>query len=209
MSRRLRVAAALVVVALAALTGCGGSDGSLSGLSGIQGYVEIPEKPMGPPEGSVTEMDGSTWSYSDVPDGTITFLYFGYTSCPDICPTTMADLAHALRSLDESSLGKIQVKFVSTDPNRDSDAQMTRWLGSFDPTFQGGRADINDVIDAAKVYGIGIEPPKVSDDDYEVTHGAQLLVLEPGGGMVGYFQELAGADAYTEAIPMLIDKYAV
>ncbi|MCB0908104.1 MAG: SCO family protein [Nocardioidaceae bacterium] len=208
MSRRLAKVAALVVVALAALTGCGGSDGSLSGLSGIQGYVEIPDEPLGPPSGSVTEADGSTWSYDSVPEGSITLLYFGYTSCPDVCPTTMADLAAALRDVDESTRSKIDVQFVSTDPNRDTPAQITRWLEGFDPTFHGGRAEINDVIDAAKVYGIGIDPPQVSDDDYQVTHGAQLLVLEPGGGMVGYFQELSGAEAYAKAIPILVDKYA-
>lgn len=208
MSRRLAMVAAMVAVALAALTGCGGSDDSLSALSGIKGYVEIPEEPLGPPPGSVTEADGSSWSYDGVPAGSITLLYFGYTSCPDVCPTTMADLASALRKVDESVLSKVDVQFVSTDPDRDTPAQITRWLSGFDPTFLGGRADINEVIDAAKVYGIGIEPPQVSDDDYQVTHGAQLLVLAPGGGMVGYFQELSGADAYTEAIPMLVDKYA-
>ena len=140
--------------------------------------------------------------------GQVLVVFFGFTSCPDVCPTTMADLAAALRDVDESTRSKIDVQFVSTDPNRDTPAQITRWLEGFDPSFRGGRAEINDVIDAAKVYGIGIEPPEVSDDDYQVTHGAQLLVLEPGGGMVGYFQELSGADAYAKAIPILVDKYA-
>lgn len=205
MTRLVRLCAALALGVLL-LGGCGSGDDNA--LEDLPGYVVVPGDPMGPSDGSITQTDGSTWSYRDVADGTITLLYFGYTSCPDVCPTTMADLAHSIRKLSKAEQAKVSVQFVSTDPTRDTPAQITRWLGGFDPEFKGGRADINDVIDQAKTYGIGIDPPKVSKDDYQVTHGAQVLVLKPGGGAVGYFEELAGTKTYSKAIPLLVAKYA-
>lgn len=202
--RLIRLCAALIVGTLV-LAGCG--SGEENSLEDISGYVVVPDDPMGPSDGSVTQADGSTWSYRDVADGTITFLYFGYTSCPDVCPTTMADLAHSIRELPEADQAKVSVQLVSTDPERDTPAQITRWLGGFNPEFKGGRADINDVIDQAKTYGIGIDPPQVSKSDYQVTHGAQVLVLKSGGGAVGYFDELAGTKTYSKAIPLLVAKY--
>lgn len=204
MIRLVRACAALLLGVMA-LTGCSGDDRS---LDNIDGYVVVPGKPMGPATGSVTLTDGSTWRYTDAPAGKITLLYFGYTSCPDVCPTTLADLAATLRKLPQADRDKVRVMFVSTDPARDTPEQISRWLSGFDPDFRGGRADINDVIDQAKTYGIGIDPPKVSKTDYQVTHGAQLLVLKAGGGAVGYFGELAGTKTYTEAIPLLVATYA-
>ena len=120
----------------------------------------------------------------------------------------MADLAAAMTRLPRSLADKVWVQFVSTDPHRDTARRLTRWIDSYSPTFHAGRAPIEQVVTAARSYAIAITPPKVTKHDYEVTHGAQVLVLDQHGGEVGFFSELAGAKAYAAALPTLIGDYA-
>jgi protein SCO1/2 len=120
----------------------------------------------------------------------------------------MADLAAAMTRLPGSLASKVWVQFVSTDPHRDTAARLSRWIDYYSATFHAGRAPIEQVVAAARSYAIAITPPKVTKHDYEVTHGAQVLVLDQHGGEVGFFSELAGAKAYAEALPTLIKDYA-
>src|SRR5699024_7061650 len=152
----------------------GDTSSASSALSGLDDYVDVPGSPLGPATQTVTQTDGTTWSFEDVADGQITLLYFGYTRCPDVCPLTMADLAAALRELPQDVVEKITVRFVSTDPRRDTKAQLRSWLGGFDPDFVGARAPIGQVVKAALAYGIDIEPPKITEGNYEVAHGAKI-----------------------------------
>ena len=103
---------------------------------------------------------------------------------------------------------KVWVQFVSTDPHRDTAARLRQWIRAYSPTFHAGRAPIAQVIAAARAYGVYIERPKVTKHDYEVTHGALMLVLNDSGGEVGYFTELAAPQAYADALPTLVKDYA-
>ncbi len=210
---RLLGGALACLLLLATLVCCGRNDQPLARVnatpgSDLAGFVHIPGKPLGPAKLTVTSMDGTPWRFDQAASGKITLIYFGYTSCPDVCPTTMADLANALRRTPRKVRDKIEVRFVSTDPRRDTPTQIRSWLSAFDPTFIGSRGPIRDVISAARTYGIGIDPPHVTNGDYQVTHGAQLLVLQPGGGEVGYFRELAGAGDYAASMTVLVRRYA-
>ena len=71
------------------------------------------------------------------PAGELTLLFFGYTHCPDVCPTTMADLAAARRRLTAAQRDRVRVVFVTVDPRRDTPAVLRAWLNRFDPTFTG------------------------------------------------------------------------
>ncbi|GGF49986.1 hypothetical protein GCM10011519_24990 [Marmoricola endophyticus] len=221
-ARRTSLALAAAVVAALALVGCGsttqesGSGGS-GGAATVEGTgggsvadraFSSEPTPKPAPAGTVTNADGSTFSYRSAPKGKLTLVYFGYTNCPDVCPTTMADIASALAKLPDDVADKVDVQLVSTDPRRDTDPQITQWLAGFDPSFKGGRAPIDQVVTQARAYGIGISPPTTVKGDYEVTHGAQVLALAPGGGEVGYFRELAGPEGYAAVLPGLVKKWA-
>ncbi|MFT4083326.1 MAG: SCO family protein [Nocardioides sp.] len=208
-----RLAAAGVVAVLATLvSGCGSSGdetSAASSLASITQYQDMGSQPLGPATEQISQAtESGTWSFSAPTGGKLTLLYFGYTSCPDVCPTTMADLASALRSLPSDQADQVWVQFVSTDPHRDTAARLTQWIHHYSPTFHAGRAPIGTVIKAARSYGIGIARPKVTRGDYQVTHGAELVVLDQQGRMVGYFKELASLKTYTAAIPTLIKDYA-
>ncbi len=196
----------LTVLMALVLTGCGGA--SVPTLASISQFQSIPGDPMPAPAATLTQSSGGTWDFQKPGAGKITLVYFGYTSCPDVCPLTMADIAGALKAAPASVRDKVAVEFVTTDPHRDTLDQLRTWLGRIDPAFVGGRAPIATVIAAAKAYGIFIQAPKVTAKDYKVTHGAQVLVLDPKGASVGYFRELAGLKAFTKALPILVKRYA-
>lgn len=196
--------AALLMVPL--LAGCGGDPGTQ--LSAITQYQQIPDAPLPPPRASVSQSTGGVWDFQKPAAGKITLVYFGYTSCPDVCPLTMADIAGALKAVPASVREKIAVEFVTTDPRRDTLAQLRSWLGRIDPSFVGGRAPIDTVIAAARAYGIFVKAPRIERGNYQVTHGEQVVVLKDNGDEVGYFRELSGLKTLTKALPLLVDRYA-
>ncbi|MGZ6820736.1 MAG: SCO family protein, partial [Blastococcus sp.] len=106
--------------------------------------------------------------------GRPTLLYFGYTRCPDVCPTTMADIAVALRGMDKAVADKVQVVFVTTDPTYDTPAVLGEYLHRFDadlPVRFIGLTGKQDAINAAQLSA-GV--PLAEDDGK--THSSLLLL---------------------------------
>jgi protein SCO1/2 len=89
------------------------------------------------PNFTLTDTNGNPYDLDGQTQGYLTALYFGYTNCPDVCPTHMANIAAALRQLPASVTSHIKVLFVTTDPARDTPAVLRAWLNNFDPTFIG------------------------------------------------------------------------
>lgn len=200
----------VVVLALALTSACGTNESVPEepiGYVAEGGYVAIPDEPLGPATHTFTDTSGNPWSFTDVAAGRIALVYFGYASCPDVCPVTLADIAVALQRLGPEVSDRVDVAMVTTDPKRDTAKSLGRWIDGINPSFTGVRAPIKDVVEAALAYGINVDPPQVTEDAYEVSHGAQLIVLEPGGGMVGYFREVAGVDAYVDQLPTLLEQH--
>jgi protein SCO1/2 len=102
----------------------------------------------------------------------------GYTHCPDECPTTMADIAVAIHRLTPAQQARIDVVFITSDPERDTPAQLKNWLGYFNPSFIGLTGSYSTIARTAKGIGIPIEPPvKNADGSVTVPHGTELLVF--------------------------------
>jgi protein SCO1 len=146
LSRRLRPAlTALLLAAGLALTACGrataeGEGHDHSGSSG-PATVEGPQdvyagldlaEPYRRPSFTLTDTTGASFDFSAATSGRPTLLFFGYTRCPDVCPTTMADVAVALRGLDPALVEQLQVVFVTTDPAYDTPAVLGEYLARFD-----------------------------------------------------------------------------
>jgi protein SCO1/2 len=114
--------------------------------------------------------------------GKLTLVYFGYTNCPDVCPTTMADIAAALRTLPSDQRAKVSVDFITTDPDRDTGPVLTKWLARFDPTFVGLTGTVAEVDGAAKLAGVPVDPPvKQADGTIAVDHGSQTTAFQADG----------------------------
>jgi len=172
------LAAAATAVVLA---GCGSST-SLTG-GGNNGFAgDELGTPIAMPALDLTDTADQPYDLASELKGHLTLLYFGYTHCPDICPTTMADLGAAIRSLPKSEADKVQVVFVTSDPARDTPAVMKAWLANFDQgvplPFIGLTGTVKEIDAGAAKLGIYLEPPvKEKDGTIEVTHGAQTLAF--------------------------------
>jgi protein SCO1 len=151
------------------LTGCSGSAadegdaGHDHGDASAPAVVEAPEdryagldlsEPYRRPAFTLTDTTGAEYDFRAVTDGRPTLLFFGYTRCPDVCPTTMADVAVALRGLDAAVAEQVQMVFVSTDPAFDTPEVLGEYLGRFDadlPTRFVGLTGSQELVDQAQL----------------------------------------------------------
>ena len=170
---RLRRRPALPAVLLAAglaLAGCGNSaaaedEGAAathdhgSSAAVVEGPddhyagLDLPE-PYRRPSFTLTDTSGAQYDFAEQTAGKPTLLFFGYTHCPDVCPTTMADIAVALRGLDPAVAEKVQVVFVTTDPAADSPEVLGTYLDGFDADLPApfiGLTGDQDLIDQAQL----------------------------------------------------------
>lgn len=113
--------------------------------------------------------------------GRVVLVYFGYTHCPDVCPTTLADWARAKRALGADSTG-VRWVFISVDPTRDSPADARAYAAQFDPAFIGTALSEAELAPMLKDWGIAAYPegdPRTAD--YTVAHPAHTFVVDANG----------------------------
>lgn len=133
-------------------------------------------EPWPRPQFTLADTRGEPFTFHARTAGRVTLLFFGYTNCPDVCPVHMANLAAVLRTLPPDVSRRIQVVFVTTDPDRDTPERMRAWLDRFDSRFIGlwGPLDTVNAIQRA----IGLPPAARADtatDRYLVGHAAQVI----------------------------------
>lgn len=129
---------------------------------------------------TLTDQHGEPFSFP--PEGRVSLLYFGYTSCPDICPGTMATIAAAERRLDPASAAAVEVVFVTTDPTRDTVARLADWLALFDGSFVGLTGSASEVTAVQRRYGVPVaERRGLGGEAYESVHLDQVLAFGSDG----------------------------
>ena len=115
--------------------------------------------------------------------GRIVLLFFGFTSCPDVCPTTLADLNSVLAKIGDNSK-YVQVVFVSVDPERDTPEKMQQYAGRFNPTFVGLSGSVGELEPTWQAYGIYREIVRADTGlDYSVNHTARITLVDQMGNM--------------------------
>jgi protein SCO1/2 len=137
--------------------------------------------------------------------GKVTLLFFGYTHCPDVCPTTMATLAQALQKVPAAVADQVQVVFVTSDPARDTPARLQQWLGSFDPRFLGLTGDLATIDRYGNALGVPLEPPPppAADGTIAVTHGSQVTGFDKAGAAKVFWLSDTSVDAVAHDLPVL------
>ncbi|HEY0800571.1 MAG TPA: SCO family protein, partial [Steroidobacteraceae bacterium] len=109
-------------------------------------------------------------------------MFFGYTNCPDFCPTTLAMLAAFEKQLRAANAVPPQVIFVSVDAQRDTPAQLAKYVPYFDPEFIGLTAVDQPAIEAvAKQWGVAVMVQPAKDGNYTVDHSGAIFVIDPSG----------------------------
>ena len=216
-STRLRLRARpLLAAALAAglavgATACSSAASSRSGgftVDSAPGSVfdgdQLP-KAFAKPDVTLTDSAGKPFDLVKGTAGKLTLVYFGYTHCPDVCPTTMATLAATLHALTPAQAAQTDVVFVSTDPKRDTPAVLHDWLGQYDPAFIGLTGDFTTIQKAASALGIDVEAPVVQPDGgYTVTHGAEVVAFDTRGRGTVVYTSGTTVDQFRHDIPLLL-----
>ena len=111
--------------------------------------------------------------------GKAVVVFFGFTHCPDVCPTTLAELAGVMKSLGPDA-ERVQVLFVTVDPERDTPEDLVNYVSAFDRRFLALRGDLAATQRVAKDFKIYFERRK-QGDGYTVDHSAQSYVIDPQG----------------------------
>ena len=155
---------------------------------------------------SLTDPNGTPRSLQDF-RGKVVVLFFGYTHCPDVCPTTLAEMAQVMKKLGAEA-DRVQVLFVTVDPERDTPVVLSRYVPAFDPRFLGLYGDADATRRAAKEFKVFYEAKKgEAPGEYTVDHSAGSYVLDTTGRLrlfVGYGR--VGADDLAADIRTLLHE---
>lgn len=121
--------------------------------------------------------------------GKWTFMFFGYTNCPDVCPLGMKVMQGVWKRLPTELLQKSQMVFVSVDPDRDSPAHLKSYVQYFYPDFIGvtGKADQIDILTREIGILYGFEDPEPGSKNYTVNHSAQIVLIDPDARLRAVF----------------------
>ena len=183
--RNLLIAVGLVAfitgVGLAALWPWGSEDPPQ-----ITGFVYPQPKSVSP--FALTAHDGSTFDRRDL-QGKWTFVFFGYTHCPDVCPLTLAELNGVERLLEQAGVrADAQYLFVSVDPKRDDPDRLGQYVQHFNPAFIGATAPEATLKQLTRELGVLFDYPEGTESaEYEVAHSASIELFDPDANLHAVF----------------------
>lgn len=162
--------------------------------------VELPNKPLAGQGGiqenealiggdfTLTDYDGKEFN-SDMMKGRLSIVYFGFTFCPDICPTSLQKLAQILSTLDKYNIDVLPI-FITVDPARDTTSLLKEYLGHFHPKIiglTGSDEQIKNVADLYKVYYAVAEGATTEDDKYMLDHTSFMYIMGKDGKYMKHF----------------------
>jgi protein SCO1 len=153
---------------------------------------------------TLTDHNGQTRTLADF-KGKAVVIFFGYTQCPDVCPTSMSELAQA-RQLLGADGARLQGLFVSVDPQRDTPEIMKEYMASFDPTFLALYAKPDELPDLAKRFKVYYKKvPGSTPDTYTMDHSAGSYIYDPSGRVRLYSRYGGGAQVLADDVKKLLD----
>lgn len=166
------------------------------------GIVLLPQ-PRTVPAISLTDQDGKPIAMNELKDKW-SLLFFGYTFCPDICPTTLAQMRELKGLLPEAARDRVRIVMVSVDPNRDTPQQLKQYLGYFDPAFLGATGELASIQKLANAVSIPFIPADTSKENYTVDHSGNLVVIGPDGTQRGFIRAPLNNQKLKEQLPVLV-----
>lgn len=153
---------------------------------------------------TLTNGEGKTVTDRDF-RGKFMLVYFGYTFCPDVCPTTLNDVAEALDKLG-SKAGRLQPLFITVDPARDTPEVIRQYAAAFTSRLEGLTGTTDQIAIVAKEYRVYYAPHRTGPNagDYTMDHSSVLYVMDPSGRFVGAIRASEGPDAMASDLAKLI-----
>ena len=193
MSTWLRVSLAVVLAALVSACGKDGPRFQASDVTGSTFGREI----------ALTDQNGKPRTLADF-RGKAVVVFFGYTQCPDVCPTTLSELAATMQKLGPDA-ARVQVLFVTVDPERDTPDLLSRYVPAFNASFLGLYGDAAATAETAKEFKILYQKqPGSTPGAYTVDHSAGTYVFDPQGRLRVYESYGQGPEVFAHDIRALL-----
>jgi protein SCO1 len=191
----MRIALATFLACCLLLTACDNKPAFNSlDITGIEGYSG---------DFRLTDHTGKARTMADF-RGKVVVIFFGYTQCPDVCPTTLTEMKQAMQILGKDA-ERVQVLFVTLDPKRDTQELLSKYVPSFNPTFLGLFGDATATEKTAKDFKIFYRvAPGKTPESYTVDHTAASLVFDPQGRLRLFINYGLGADKIAPDIKKLL-----
>ncbi len=138
--------------------------------------------------------------------GKVVFLFFGYTKCPDICPTSLAFITEILNSLSDEELTKVKSIVISVDPKRDTPEDLAEYVEYFHPNFIGVTGSEKEIAEVSKLYGTQYYEVELEGSafGYAVNHSAAVYLVQPDGGLRFIFPHATPPSVMLEAVRYLL-----
>lgn len=186
----------LTLVATLLVAGCGDRDWRTQDVTGKMPNLEF----------SLTDENGEAVSEKTTEESPA-LLFFGFTRCPDVCPTTLAKIAIASRQLDESLQNDLNVLFVSVDPARDDPQLLRNYTDAFGPQFIGLTGD-KTALDALtrRFFSIYEYGKKDEAGDYNVSHSTAVYAFNRSGEIRTLFRDSDPTDAIAADLELLLEE---
>ena len=137
--------------------------------------------------------------------GKVVTLFFGFTHCPDVCPTTLSEMAVVMKELGADA-GRLQVLFVTVDPERDTADLLKRYVPAFNPSFLGLTGSADEIARAAKEFKIYYQKQPLKGGGYTMDHSAGTYIIDGEGRLRLFAQYGAGAPALLHDIRQLLKQ---
>ena len=152
---------------------------------------------------ALTDAGGKPRTLADY-RGKVVVLFFGYTQCPDVCPTTLSALAETMKTLGADA-DRVQVVFVTVDPDRDTGELLSSYVSAFNPSFVGLRGDAEAIARTAKEFKILYQKqPGRTPESYTVDHSAGTFVFDQQGRLRLYVGNGQGPEVFAHDIRALL-----
>lgn len=151
---------------------------------------------------ALTDHNGQRRALADF-KGKVVTLFFGFTHCPDVCPTTLGEMAVVMKELGADA-GRLQVLFVTVDPERDTAEVLKRYVPAFHPSFLGLTGSTEDIARTAKEFKIFFQKQNLPNGGYTMDHSAGTYILDGEGRLRLFAQYGVGAPALLHDIRLLL-----
>ena len=134
---------------------------------------------------TLTDQDGKTITDQDL-RGKPFLVFFGFTHCPDVCPTTLFDVSEVMRKLGNDA-DRTAALFISVDPERDTPSALKDYLSNFDPHLRGATGNLDTIAAVAKAYRVYYKKVPTENGDYTMDHTAIVYLMDKNGHFVAPF----------------------
>ncbi|GAB2879018.1 SCO family protein [Nocardioides pacificus] len=157
------------------------------------------------PADELRDTDEAPYSLVADTEKPLTLVFFGYTSCPDICQMVMASISSALTRLDDAQRDQVDVVFVTTDPARDDEETLRRYLDNFGDGIVGLTGELDTILDVAAGMHVAVEQgEKLPSGGYDITHGTQVFAVTEEDVAPVFWSQDTTSEQFAEDITQML-----